>query len=256
MARIRTLVADAEPRARATVRSELAADPDIEIVAECEDGVKASRQVEQLSPELVVLDTRIPPAGAFGLLDAVEQERRPLVIFLSDDDSEAARAFDAGGLDYLVKPVDPARLRKAIARARSWIAAAQASDLARRLMTVLGTAPPAAERQDRIAVRDQGRVVFVRTDEIDRIEAAGNYLRLHAGPRTYIVRDTMNDMERRLDPARFVRIHRSDIVNLDRIRELQPHFNGSYRVVLRDGTRLMLTRNYRDRLQARLGRAL
>ncbi len=256
MARIRTLVADAEPRERATVRAQLAANPDVEIVAECEDALKASRQVDQLSPELVVLDTQIPPAGAFRLLDSVEQEHRPLVIFLSHDDTEAARAFEAGGLDYLVKPVDPARLRKAIGRARAWIAAAQASDLARRLMAVLGPNGATPERQDRIAVRDQGRVVFVRTDEIDRIEAAGNYLRLHAGPRVYVVRDTMNAMERRLDPARFVRIHRSDIVNLDRIRELQPHFNGSYHVVLRDGTRLMLTRNYRDRLQARLGRAL
>ncbi len=256
MTRIRTLVADPESRARAAVRAELAANPDIEIVAECDDGVKASRQVDQLGPELVVLDTRIPPSGAFRLLESVEQEHRPLAIFLGHDDSEAARAFEAGALDYLVKPVDPARLRKAIGRARDWIAAAEAGDLARRLIAVLGTTAPASEHQDRIAVRDQGRVVFIRTDEIDRVEAAGNYLRLHAGPRIYTVRDTMTDMERRLDPARFVRIHRSDIVNLDRIRELQPHFNGSYHVVLRDGTRLMLTRNYRNRLQARLGRAL
>jgi two-component system LytT family response regulator len=250
---IRALIVDDEPPGRARLRDLLAAEADVEVVGECADGTEAVTAVRDLRPDLLFLDVQMPGLDGFGVLEALGRECPPAVIFVTAHDRYALRAFDVHALDYLLKPFDRQRFQKALGRARTQLAGAGGPAARERLLALLEEVRPAPKPLERLALKTAGRITFLKADEIDWIEAAGNYVRLHAGGEAHLLRETMSRLEGRLDAARFVRIHRSTIVQLDRIRELQPWFHGDYRVRLRDGTELTLSRGYRPKLQELLG---
>lgn len=255
MKKIRTIVADDEPLARERLVTLLEAEPDIDLVAQCPDGTKTVAAIQHLAPDLLFLDVQMPGADGFQVVKTVRPDRMPIVIFVTAYDKYALRAFDVHALDYLLKPFDRERFQKALQRARDQVERQQTGDLGRRLLALVQDLKPDPQRLDRLVVKSGGRVFFLRTDEISWIEAAGNYVRLHLAGESHLFRETMNALEAKLDPNRFFRIHRSRIVNIERIQELQPWFNGEYAVILRDGTRLTLSRGYREKLQERLGRS-
>ena len=240
--------------ARERVLTLLKQQPDIEVVGECADGAQALSAIERLEPELVFLDVQIPVMDGFGVLRALAPNRLPMVVFTTAYDEYALRAFEVHALDYLLKPFGRERFRETLKHARASLERRRAGDLGRRLLALVNDIKPEAPKLDRLVVKSGGRVFFLRTDDLDWIEAAGNYVRLHLGEEAHLFRETMTRMEARLDTRRFVRIHRSRIVNTERIKELQPWFNGEYVVVLRNGTRLPLSRGYRDKLQEQLGK--
>jgi two-component system LytT family response regulator len=252
--KIRTLVVDDEPMARERVRSLLQQEDDVEVVGECSDGAQAVSAIQQHAPDLVFLDVQMPGVDGFGVIEAVGSERMPAVIFVTAYDEYALRAFEVHALDYLLKPFGRDRFHETLKHARASLERRRAGDLGRRLLALVNDIKPERPRVERLVVKSGGRVFFLRTEEIDWIEAAGNYVRLHLGDESHLFRETMNRMEARLDTARFVRIHRSRIVNTERIKELQPWFNGEHVVILRNGTRLPLSRGYRDKLQEQLGK--
>jgi len=247
--KIRALIVDDEPLARERIRTLLRREPDFEIAGECGDGARAVAAIEKLRPDLVFLDVQMPEAGGFDVVEAIGAERMPAVIFVTAYDKYALRAFDVHALDYLLKPFDRARFREALDRVRAQVARAQDGEINRRLLALLKDVRPESRHRERLVVRDGGRILFLRADEIDWIEAAGNYLQLHAGRHTHMMRETMAGIEAQLDPARFVRVHRSTIVNLDRVREMQPGPHGDSTLLLRDGTRLTLSRTCRARFE-------
>jgi two-component system LytT family response regulator len=254
MTRIRTMVVDDEPIARARVLSLLNDEADIEIVRECSSGAEAVSAITEISPDLIFLDVQMPEMDGFDVARAFEPDRMPAVVFVTAFDHYALRAFEIQAADYLLKPFSTQRFKLALSHARDQLAQRQASTLGRQLMALL---PEMSRRQsparDRLVVKSSGRVYFVPTADIDWCEAAGNYVCLHVGAQSHLVRETMAHLESHLDPQQFVRIHRSTIVNVDRIQELRSSFNGEHVVLLRGGTRLTLSRGYRDALQARLG---
>ena len=256
MKKIRVLVADDEPLARERLTSLLAAEPDVEIVGQARDGVEAVTAIHDRSPDLVFLDVQMPQLSGFDVIDAVGGEKMPLVIFVTAYDQHALRAFQVRALDYLLKPFDRERFTDALQRARKQLEHEETGDLGRRLLALVKDLRRDQPRSDRLVVKSGGRLFFLRTDEIDWVEAAGNYVRLHVGPTSHLLRETMNAIEGRLDPEKFFRIHRCRIVNMERIQELQPWLNGEYAVLLRTGTRLTLSRGYREKLQDRLGKAI
>jgi two-component system, LytTR family, response regulator len=243
--RIRTLVADDEPIARARMLSLLRDEPDIEVIGECATGPQAISAIERTSPDLVFLDIQMPQIDGLTLARTLGRSM-PAVVFVTAYDEYALRAFEVHALDYVLKPYSTERFKSAVVHARQHLSAKRAS----------GTQPPAPERRDRLVIKSSGRIYFIRTRDIDWCEASGNYVRLHVGAQTHLVRGTMAHIESQLDQAQFVRIHRSTIVNVDRIQELHSSFGGEYVVLLHDKTRLTLSRGYRDGLQSRLGRTL
>jgi two-component system LytT family response regulator len=254
--KIRVLVADDEPLARERLRTLLTREDGLEIIAECPNGIEAIDSIGKLSPDLVFLDIQMPGASGFDVIEAIGPTRMPLVIFVTAFDHYALKAFDVHALDYLLKPFDRDRFHEALVRARQQLERRTNGDLERRLLELVQDLKPATQRLERFVIKSGGRVFFVRADEIDWIEAAGNYVKLHVGAETHLFRETMNSLESRLDPDVFFRIHRSHIVNIERVRELQPWFNGEYVVFLKNGTRLTLSRGYREKLQDRIGRTL
>jgi two-component system LytT family response regulator len=252
--KIRALVVDDEPLARERVLTLLQQESDVEVVGECSDGGQAVSAIQQHSPDLVFLDVQMPGCDGFEVIQNVGTDRMPMVIFVTAYDQYALRAFEVHALDYLLKPFGKERFHATLRHAREGLERRRAGDLGRRLLALVNDVKPEPPRVDRLVVKSGGRVFFLRTDEIDWIEAAGNYVRLHLGSENHLFRETMNRMESRLDSRRFARIHRSRIVNTERIKELQPWFNGDYVVILRDGTRLTLSRGYREKLQDRLGK--
>ncbi len=254
MKNIRTLVVDDEPLARERLTNLLSAEPDIEVVGQCRDGEEAATAIVDHTPDLVFLDVQMPAMNGFEVIDAVGSERMPLVIFVTAYDQHALKAFQVRALDYLLKPFDRDRFQEALQRARTCIQRDETGDIGRRLLALVKDLRRDQPKTDRLVVKSGGRLFFLRTDEIDWIEAAGNYVRLHVGPVSHLLRETMNAIEGRLDPEKFFRIHRSRIVNMERIQEMQPWLNGEYAVLLRTGTRLTLSRGYREKLQDRLAR--
>lgn len=268
---IRVLIVDDEPLARRGVRLLLEEDPEVEIVGECAHGDAAVDAIQRLAPDLLFLDVQMPGMDGFQVLRALPPDALPsAVVLVTAYDRYALQAFDAHALDYILKPWDDERFRVALRRAKARIQGERLGDLGRRLAALLeevghrgrtAAAPPptppapeaARPRPTRLAVRERGRVVFLPVEEIDWIEAADYYVRLHVGSRTHLLRESMRALERTLDPGRFFRVHRSAIVNLERVKELQPWFHGQYLVVLEDGTQLKLSRRRRERLQAILG---
>ena len=267
--KIKTLVVDDEPLARRNLRVLLEADPQVELVGEASGGAEALALISEHSPDLVFLDVQMPEMDGFGVLERLEAEKLPVVIFVTAFDKYALKAFDFHALDYLLKPFDDSRFEKALARAKQQLAQRELKDLSRRLISLLEdrgggargvecAAAPSdspdrpARYQTRFLIKSAGRVSFIRAEEIDWIEAEDYYVKLHVKGRGHLLRETMNDIETRLDPEVFVRIHRSSIVNLERVRELQQLFGGDYSVVLRDGTQLKLSRARRERLESLL----
>ena len=252
MNRIRTLVVDDEPMAWERVLALLREESDVDVIGECADGTQAMSRIRQDAPDLVFLDVQMPGCDGFGVIQGVGAERMPTVVFVTAYDEYALRAFEVHALDYLLKPFGKDRFRETLKHARVALEHRRAGELGRRVLALVNDIKPEPGRLDRLIVKSGGRVFFLRTEEIDWIEAAGNYVRLHLGEESHLFRETMNHMEGRLDSRRFVRIHRSKIVNIERVRELQPWLNGEYVVVLRNGTRLTLSRGYRDRIQEHL----
>jgi two-component system, LytTR family, response regulator len=253
MTRIRTLVVDDEPIARARVLSLLRDEPDVDIVGECASGAQAVSVINAQSPDLVFLDIQMPEMDGFEVARALQPERMPALVFVTAFDQYAVRAFECHALDYLLKPFSVQRFKSALSHARQQLAQRQATTLGRQLLEILPDMRPREPARDRLVVRSSGRVYFVRIADIDWCEAAGNYVSLHVGTQSHLTRETMSRLEAQLDPHQFVRIHRSTIVNVDRVQELRSSFNGEHVLLLRDGTRLTLSRGYRDALQARLG---
>lgn len=250
--KLSVVVADDEPLARERVLSLLAAEPDIDVVAQCRDGEEAVKAIAERRPDLVLLDIEMPRMDGFDVINAIGPDRMPTLIFVTAYDQHAIRAFEVRALDYLLKPFDRERFAGALRRARSQIDAQATGDLGRRLVAMMKDPKREAPRSDRLVVKSGGRLFFLRSDEIDWIEAAGNYVRLHVGPQSHLLRETMNAIEARLDPERFFRIHRSRIVNVERIQEMQPWLNGEYSIVLKTGGRLTISRGYREKLQEKL----
>ena len=250
--RIRTLVADDEPIARARVVSLLAGEADVELVRECTTGEEAREAIARGDLDLLFLDIQMPELTGLELARTIEASGQPAVVFVTAYDQYALRAFEVHALDSLLKPFTAERFRAALGHARAHLARRRAGDQ---------TPPSARETQpsakkSRLMVKSGGRIHFVRTADIDWCEASGNYVRMHAGQHEYLVRDTMAHLESELDSQQFMRIHRSTIVNVDRIREMQSSFNGEYVVLMRNGIRLTLSRGYRDAIQARLGKPI
>jgi two-component system LytT family response regulator len=248
---VRVLIADDEPPARAKLRRFLAADPEIAVAGEAASGTEAVEMIGRLRPDLVFLDIQMPGADGFGVLQAIDPAALPHVVFVTAYDEYALRAFEVHAVDYLLKPFDADRFRTALARAKERVRArlrAGGDGLDERIRRVLAEARPAPAYLERVLVRTGMRAVFLRTDEVDWLEAEENYVRLHAGAESYLVRGTLAGLEERLDPARFIRVHRSHIVNLASIRELHPWSHGDWMIVLHDGRELMLSRRYRDRI--------
>jgi len=256
MKKIKGLVADDEPLARERLSGLLSQEPDIEVVGQARDGEEAVTAIHDDSPDLVFLDVQMPQMSGFDVIEAVGSDKMPLVIFVTAYDQHALKAFQVRALDYLLKPFDRERFKDALSRARKQLERDENGDLGRRLLALVKDLRRDQPKSDRLVVKSGGRLFFLRTDEIDWVEAAGNYVRLHVGPGSHLLRETMNAIEGRLDPEKFFRIHRSRIVNMERIQELQPWLNGEYAVLLRTGTRLTLSRGYREKLQDRLGRAI
>ncbi|HKO15300.1 MAG TPA: LytTR family DNA-binding domain-containing protein [Gemmatimonadaceae bacterium] len=254
--KIRVAIADDEELARERMRALLSEHPDIEVVAECADGATALEQIAEQRPDLVFLDVQMPEADGFEVVEALENDatgqQPPAIVFVTAHDDQALRAFEIHALDFLLKPFDQARFEKTLARARRQLSQTRESVDARLLALLqdLRGEQRTPRHPERLIVKSGGRVFFLRTDEIDWVEAAGNYVRLHVKTEAHLLRESMKNMEARLDANLFVRIHRSAIVNIDRVKELEPWFHGEYIVIMRDGTRLTASRVYSDRLSA------
>jgi two-component system LytT family response regulator len=251
MQRFKVLIVDDERLSRQRIRRLLAFEPDCEIAGECSDGAEAVRALARERPDILFLDVQMPELDGFEVVRSLHQTE-PLIIFISAYDEYALRAFDVHAFDYLLKPFDRKRFRESLQRARTQLTRNRSEFSDNRLLTLVEQLTSNHKLPDRVAIRNNGRVVFMKVDEIDWVEASDNYVCLHCGKETHILRETMSQLEIRLDPARFLRVHRSTIVNLDRIKELQPWFRGDYRVILRDGTELTLTKSHREKLESRL----
>ncbi len=253
--KIRALIVDDEPLARKRIRDLLKDDEGVELAGECSSGAEALALLEELKPSLVFLDIQMPEADGFELMEKMSANGlQPAVIFVTAYDKYALRAFDAQAVDYLLKPFSESRFRRAVQRAKDQIQKGSGGLISTQLLALLREARPGKKDSDRLVIRSGGRALFLRADEIDFIEAAGNYLTLHVGKENHLIRETMQNFEARLDPEHFLRIHRSTIVNIERIKEFQPWFAGEYVVVLRDGRKLTLSRTYRARVQEFLGK--
>ena len=257
--KIKTLIIDDEPLARRNIRLLLEKDPQIEILEECRNGREAVKAINTHSPDLIFLDIQMPEMDGFDVLARVGPEHIQAIIFVTAFDQYALKAFDVHALDYLLKPFDDERFAHALERAKTQIEAREIDRLSKRLLALLeereSERTGAREQTNyltRLMIKVAGRVTLLKVEDIDYVEADGNYAKLHVGKKSHLLREKMNDLEGRLDPAKFVRIHRSVIVNLDRIKEMHPHFNGDYIVVLQDGQKLRLSRSRRENLEARL----
>jgi two-component system LytT family response regulator len=261
-ARIRTIIVDDEPAARRGLRLLLERDRGIEIVGEAANGAEAADLIRREHPDLAFLDVQMPGSNGFEALRQVGADA-PAVVFVTAYDEYALRAFEVHAVDYLLKPFDDTRFAAAVSRAREEVRRRQTDGVNTRLTQLLdflqttgGGPAPAEPAGDRILLKSSGEIFFLKAGEIDWIEAEGDYMKFHVGGRAHLMRETMARLEARLDPQRFVRIHRSTIVNIDRLRKLSPSFGGEYVVVLHDGTKLKLSRGYHERIAALLKQTL
>lgn len=258
---IRAIVADDEPVAREGLLRLLGEHDDVEVVGEAADGDEALELLRRLGPDLVFLDIRMPGLDGLNVADALgELEAPPAFVFVTAHDEHAVRAFELDAIDYVLKPFDRERLRDALRRVKRRLHLAAAADLqrdTRTLLRLLGdeTSPGRASGvPDRLVIRDGGTIVFLQPDEVSCIESAGNYIRIHADEKKYLIRGTLSGMEDRLDASRFFRLNRSTIVNLDRVLEVRAQPNGTHDVRLGDGTRLSASRRRGDKLRAAIAR--
>jgi len=248
--RLSALVVDDEALARRRLVRLLRREPGVDRVRECRDGVEAVAAIEADRPDLLFLDVQMPVLDGFEVLEALDPDRRPVVVFVTAFDRYALRAFDSHALDYLLKPFEDERFQETLQRAREYLDGKQArEEHAARLRALVHDRRAEQPFLSRVAVRAQGGLVFVRVDDIEWLEAADNYVRLHTSAGPYLIRETMSRVAARLDPGRFLRIHRSAIVNLNRIVEVQPWFHGEHVVVLHHGQRLRSSRTYAPELR-------
>lgn len=257
--RFRALVVDDEPIARKSLQVLLERDPEVELVGHCATGRAAIQMLQRTPVDVLLLDVQMPGAGGFEVLEVVGPEAALAVVFVTAFDDYAVQAFEVGAVHYLLKPYDDARFASVLARAKEHVRGVRVRRLARQLTEACTTgappissptpnAPLAPSYRERLAVKDAGKVTLLPVEQIDWVEAEDDYVEVHVGPRSHLIRGTLRELEVELDPRRFVRIHRSLMVNLDRVKELQPLFHGEYSVLLSGGQRLKLSRSYRDRL--------
>jgi two-component system LytT family response regulator len=244
--KLRAIIADDEPLGRERVRTLLKDEPDVEVVAEAANGREAVAAVRKHAPDLLFLDVQMPELDGFEVLRGLGRERLPVVIFVTAFDEHAVRAFEVHALDYLLKPFKPSRFKQAVARAREQARRRGGLEVPAELVALLKEQASKSTFALRLAVKSPERTVFVKVELLDWAESAGNYVVLHSGKETHVMRETMSALTARLDPAQFLRVSRSALVNADRIKELQVAFNGEHVVVMRDGTRVPMTRGLRE----------
>jgi two-component system, LytTR family, response regulator len=254
--KIRALIADDELLARKFIRRMLKQDPEVEIVAECSNGSEAVAMIRKEKPHLLFLDIQMPEMNGFAVLEEVGLDQLPEVIFTTAYESYAIRAFELHALDYLLKPFDEVRFKAALKYAKERFHSQRNDEKRLQIGTLLESIKAQPEYLSRVIIRADGRITFLHTREIDWLEADDKYIHLYTGKGRKMVRQTLSAMEEQLDPKKFLRIHRSTIVNVDRIKELQPLFNGEHSLILEDGTRLTLSRKYKDKLFELLGKPL
>lgn len=248
--KFRTLIVDDMLLARKRLRRVLSKDSEIEIVGECADGKEAVEAVRELKPDLMFLDVQMPETDGFQAVAEIGVENAPVTIFVTAFDHFALKAFEVHALDYLLKPFDVERLKKTVERAKELIRNRETDNPAdKRLIALLKDIKNEPKYLKRLTVRSRGKTVFVAVDDIDYIEAEGNYLSVQTGKEAHLIRSAMHQFENRLDPEKFARIHRSTIINIDRVKEMHPLFNGDQLVIMKNGKELVLSRNYRDRLK-------
>jgi two-component system, LytTR family, response regulator len=251
---IRVLLVDDEPLARGMLREMLQTDSQVSIVGEAANGREAVEAIRALSPDLIFLDVQMPALGGFEVLEALSNGQIPHVIFVTAFDQYAVRAFEVHALDYLLKPFDQERFDISWQRAKAQIVRDRNGGMDQRILALLEELKAGSRYLERLVIKSGGRIYFLETNDIDWIEAEGNYVSVHSAKKTHLLRETISSLETQLDPRKFVRIHRSSIVRIDRIQELQPWFHGEYRVILQGGTQLTLSRNYREKLHEALGK--
>jgi len=251
---IRVLLSDDESLARERLRSLLEEESDLEIVAECGDGKSAISTIKREKPDLVFLDIQMPETDGFGVVSTLRDEM-PLTIFVTAYDRYAMKAFEVHALDYLLKPVVKERLSEALGHARKQLQQPSEGMFQRRVLNLLGELDSRQNAPQRIVIKADGEIVCLKPGEIDWAESAGNYVCLHVGGNTHILRETITSLETRLGHRQFLRVHRSTLVNVDRIKTLRPSLYGDYAILLRDGTKLTLSRGFRETVLKRLGTA-
>jgi two-component system, LytTR family, response regulator len=247
MARLRVMVIDDEGPARRKLCRLLVAEPDVEVIGECSNGAEAVEAIQRLRPELIFLDVQMPGLDGFGVLAELKLEPLPQVVFVTAHDEFALRAFEVHALDYLLKPFDPDRFSKVLTRARAQLQRNGPDELEAQMRKLLAELRREQPYLERLLIEQDGRAFFLLVARIRWVEAARNYVNVHADEAAYLLRGTLEGLAKKLDPAKFVRVNRSQLVNLDYIRELQPWFHGEYRILLTDGTELMWRRRYLDR---------
>ena len=262
--RIRAIIVDDEPTARRGVRLLLERDQSVDIVGEAAGGAEAADLMRREKPDLAFLDVQMPGCDGFEALSKIGADAAPAVVFVTAYDEHALRAFEVNAVDYLLQPYDDTRFSAALQRAKEEVRRRQADQVNARLTQLLDYLQQNGERNgakqqsagDRILIKSSGEIFFLKAEEIDWIEAEGDYMKFHVSGRTHLMRETMARLEARLDPKRFIRIHRSTIVNIDRLRKLSPSFAGEYAVILHDGTKLKLSRGYHERIATLLKASL
>lgn len=254
MKKFRTVVVDDEPLARELLIDMLARHPEIELVGDFENGDQAVLGIRATAPDLLFLDIQMPGKDGFEVLRELDPDALPAVVFVTAYDEFAIRAFDVSALDYLLKPFDPPRLRRAIERATAHLGHRSSEDEMRRVLRFLEEMRLRERRQQRLPITVGERTYLQDVDEIDWIEADGRYMKIHVGERAHSIRETMQNLEEYLDSASFVRVSRSALVNVDRIREIQPWFNGTHVLIMRNGDQVTTTRGHRDTVQRLMGR--
>jgi two-component system LytT family response regulator len=254
--RIRALVVDDEPLARAMIREMLESDSEVEIVGECANGLEAMEAIRSSAPDIVFLDIQMPEIGGFEVLESLDPNEHPYVIFVTAYDQYAVRAFEVHALDYLLKPFDRERFDGAWQRARAQIKLDRTSRRDQDIIALLEELKAGPQYLERLVIKNGGRVFFLHVQDVHCIEAEGNYVRVYDNQKGYLLRETISSLEGQLDPKQFLRIHRSAIVKIDRIKEMQPWFHGEYRIIMENGKQLALSRNYRSNLQEAVGNGL
>ena len=254
--KIRTLIVDDEPLGRSLVRRLVSEDPDFEVIGECANGAEALRAIQRDAPALVFLDVQMPELSGFEVLARLGREQLPIIVFVTAFDTFALKAFEAHALDYLLKPLADDRFCEALKRVKTYIAGHETGQFRDRLLGLVREVSQPTKRISRLAVESDGRFVFLQVSDIDWIEADGNYLNLHVGKRSYLLRGRISEVEKNLSPDQFFRVHRSKIVNLDRVKEFQPLFKGEGLIVLKDGSQLSASRSCTQKLHAFLSARL
>ena len=247
--KLRALIVDDEPLAREWVRGAVAEDQELEVIGECGNGFEAAEAIRRLKPDLVFLDVQMPGLDGFGVLEALSPEEIPAIVFVTAFDQYAVRAFEAQAVDYLMKPFSRERLEEAVRRVRELMKGRSLEDFRESIGKIIEKIRRDRSYPEWVLLKAEGKNVFVKVKDIDWIESSRNNVRIHVGQTIYLLHETTSAIAQRLDPKKFLRIHRSSIVNIERIKELHPWFNGDYAVILRDGTQLTLSASYRDRLR-------